>query len=195
MTDKERKTVNKAQLSNGEIRYYEDTYARENISEINTTINNLSVDKQDKLVAGDGITINGNVISSTSVTNYNDLRNKPSINGHILKGNISSSELDIKTSDLINDEEFLNYNDLVSGDGISIEKTSEGIVISNTQTSAEWGNITGNIQDQTDLINLINSKQSDLVAGNGIIIEDLSEGQRISLDSLILDCGTSVINV
>lgn len=40
-----------------------------------------------------------------------------------------------------------------AGTGIDITNN----VISNTQTSAEWGNITGDINDQTDLINLINN--------------------------------------
>lgn len=45
-----------------------------------------------------------------------------------------------------------------AGTGISIA-TVEGVVkISNTQTSAEWGNITGTLSDQTDLQNALNLK-------------------------------------
>lgn len=43
-----------------------------------------------------------------------------------------------------------------AGTGISIENN----VISNTQTSAEWGNIEGNIESQTDLVEYIDSKSS-----------------------------------
>lgn len=45
-----------------------------------------------------------------------------------------------------------------AGAGISIENN----VIANTQTSAEWGNIQGNIQSQNDLIELINNKGGSL---------------------------------
>lgn len=45
-----------------------------------------------------------------------------------------------------------------AGTGISIA-TVEGVLkISNTQTSAEWGNITGTLSDQTDLQNALNLK-------------------------------------
>ena len=60
-----------------------------------------------------------------------------------------------------------------AGEGISIEDN----VISNTQTSAEWGKIEGDIADQTDLIDLIDTKidieatareNNDLLLQNGI---------------------------
>ena len=41
-----------------------------------------------------------------------------------------------------------------AGVGISIENG----VISNTQTSAEWGNITGTLSEQTDLKNILDTK-------------------------------------
>ena len=47
-------------------------------------------------------------------------------------------------------------NKLTAGTGIKIE----GDVISNTQTSAEWGNIKGNLSSQTDLQNALNTKAS-----------------------------------
>lgn len=106
-----RKTVNKAQLSNGEIRYYEDTFARENIEIINNEITTISVDldsKQDVLTAGSGL---------------------------------------------------------------EIYKDSEGnTIISNTQTSAEWGNITGHIEDQHDLVEYINENggKIDTISVNNV---------------------------
>ena len=59
-----------------------------------------------------------------------------------------------------------------AGVGISIEDVDGRVVISNTQTSAEWGNITGNIQDQQDLQDEFSTKQDTLVAGDNITIVD-----------------------
>ena len=62
-----------------------------------------------------------------------------------------------------------------AGPGISITQENGVIKINNTQTSAEWGNITGNLSDQTDLANTfhlinidLNHKQDALTAGNNI---------------------------
>lgn len=135
------KTVNKTKLSNGEIRYYEDTQARVDITNLKAEFNDLSVDldsKQDKLTAGDNITISSeNVISSVQLKDYDQLENKPTLNGVTVQGDLLSSELNIKTSDLINDEGFLTGDQIHGGTGIAVEEASEGIVISNTQTSAE----------------------------------------------------------
>lgn len=56
---------------------------------------------------------------------------------------------------------------LVPGTGIAIEDDDGNIVISNTQTSAEWGNITGNLDNQYDL--------QQALAGKQPVISDLSE--------------------
>ena len=77
-----------------------------------------------------------------------------------------------KTSDLTNDSGFIDdtYHDdtkqdvLTAGEGIDITDN----VISNTQTSAEWGNITGTLSDQTDLNNALGDKQDVLVSGTTI---------------------------
>ena len=58
-------------------------------------------------------------------------------------------------------------NKLTAGTGIEI---TEGNVINNTQTSAEWGNIQGDITSQNDLMNKLNTKQNKLTAGTGIDI-------------------------
>lgn len=82
-------------------------------------IDQLRLSKQDKLTAGDGITIDeNNVISATGgggsggTTDYELLENKPQINGVELLGNKSLSELGIniptKTSDLENDSGFID---------------------------------------------------------------------------------------
>lgn len=54
-----------------------------------------------------------------------------------------------------------------AGEGIDI---ADG-VISCTVNGAEWGNITGDIDDQTDLTNALNSKQDTLTAGTNINID------------------------
>ena len=51
--------------------------------------------------------------------------------------------------------------------GISISNNN---VISNTQTSAEWWNITWTLSDQTDLQNALDAKQNELTAGDNITI-------------------------
>lgn len=55
-----------------------------------------------------------------------------------------------------------------AGEGIDI---TDG-VISCTVNGAEWGNITGDIADQVDLTNALNSKQDALTAGTGITINE-----------------------
>ena len=63
-------------------------------------------------------------------TNYNDLTNKPSINSVTLTGNKTTSDLNIKTSDLINDEGFITNADIPT-------KTSDLINDSGFQTAAQ----------------------------------------------------------
>ncbi len=71
-------------------------------------IDQLRVSKQDKLTAGDGILIKGNVISAGGsgggTTNYEKLSNKPSINGVELVGNKTTSDLGIEIPDLVGEK-------------------------------------------------------------------------------------------
>lgn len=209
-----KKTVNKTQLSNGEIRYYEDTFARENIEIINNEITTISVDldsKQDVLIAGSGLEIYKDSEGNTIISSTQTSAEWGNITGHIEDqhdlveyinengGKIDSISVNnvtqpienknvniivpTKTSELVNDSEFTSLNQvselletkqdvLTPGSGIDISTDSEGrTVISSTGGDA------------------------NIIAGNGIVITDISEGSVISLDSLILDCGTSTINV
>lgn len=50
--------------------------------------------------------------------------------------------------------------------GVGIDITNN--VISNTQTSAEWGNITGTLSNQTDLNTALSGKQETLTSGTNI---------------------------
>lgn len=61
-------------------------------------IDQLRLSKQDKLIAGSGITIENNVISSDGITDYEQLENKPQINGVELLGNKSLTDLGISTN-------------------------------------------------------------------------------------------------
>lgn len=63
-------------------------------------------------------------------TNYNELTNKPSINSVTLTGNKTTSDLNIKTSDLINDEGFITNADIPT-------KTSDLTNDSGFQTAAQ----------------------------------------------------------
>ena len=76
-----------------------------------------------------------------------------------------------------------------AGTGISIENN----VISNTQTSAEWGNIEGNIESQTDLINYVSSKSGGLEVcdiGTALVIDE-TKGLRRYLNGQIVDANTN----
>lgn len=111
-------------------------------------------------------------------TDYNILNHKPTINSVELSGDLNLSDLNIQ-------EQLSSEN---AGTGISIYKNSEGkTIISNTNVSAEWGNIQGNILEQADLINYIDEHSAVYSAGKGIDITN----KTISIKDLILDCGTS----
>ena len=87
------------------IRYGTDTNATTPPTYTPNEIDQLRNSKQDKLTAGDGINIEGNVISATSsggTTNYEQLENLPKINGVELMGDKSTSDLGIKIPDISN---------------------------------------------------------------------------------------------
>ena len=71
------------------------------ISDIETELDT----KQDELTAGEGIDITNNVISfnGSVVTDYDDLANKPQVNGTTLSGNKSLSDLGIVQPTVINE--------------------------------------------------------------------------------------------
>ena len=76
------------------------------------TLNDLDI--QQKLRAGNGIIIDGNIISATGggsggTDNYNLLNNKPSINGVILQGDKTFSDFGLQTSKTY--EELTDYVD------------------------------------------------------------------------------------
>lgn len=85
------------------------------------------------------------------------------------------------TLDYVDDGLSGKQDTLTAGTGISIIDN----VISNTQTSAEWGNITGTLSAQTDLWNVLNAKAntadiptatSDLTNDSGFITSSALSG-------------------
>lgn len=88
------------------IRYGTDTNATTPPTYTPNEIDQLRISKQDKLVAGEGIKIEGNVISATSsgggTADYEQLENLPKINGVELLGDKSTSELGIEIPDISN---------------------------------------------------------------------------------------------
>ena len=87
--------------------------------------------------------------------------------------NITPDISDLVTKEELQEDLSTKQDSLIAGEGISIVDN----VISNTQTSAEWGNVQGDIQEQTDLIDLIDTKidieatareNNDLLLQNGI---------------------------
>lgn len=79
-----------------------------------------------------------------------------------------------------------------AGVGISIEEVGGKVIISNTQTSAEWGNITGDIQDQLDLQAEFATKQDVLIAGDNITIVDNVISASGGISQIDGGCATSV---
>ena len=140
-------------------------------------------------------------------TNYNDLTNKPSINSVTLIGNKTTSDLNIKTSDLINDEGFITNADIPT-------KTSDLINDSGFQTAAQvstavaaaiptnvsaFTNDAGYITDAQ--VGNIPTKTSDLTNDSGFITSAEAPVQSVngytgavSLDgsNLDYDAGNSI---
>lgn len=75
---------------------------------------------------------------------------------------------------------------LVEGTGISITDNDGYITIANTQTSAEWGNITGTLSNQTDLQNALNDKQ-DVISDLDTIRSGAAAGATALQPSDVVD--------
>ena len=88
----------------------------------------------------------GDMLKSTYDTNENGIvDNAEKVNNHTVNADVPSNAVFTDTT-------------YTAGTGIDI---TDG-VISNTQTSAEWGNITGTLSNQTDLQNALNNKQNTI---------------------------------
>lgn len=111
----------------------------------------------------------------------------------------NTPDIPTKTSDLTNDSGFIDnsYHDntkqdtLTAGTGIDITNN----VISNTQTSAEWGNIQGDITDQTDLVSALGTKQDVIDSSHKLDYDLLSNTPTIpSKTSDLINDNNTVID-
>jgi len=83
--------------------------------------------KQDKLTAGDNITISEeNVISASSVSNdYTDLINKPSINNVTLSGNKTSDDLNLQDKLTAGENITISDDNVISAEGGGVTSYNE----------------------------------------------------------------------
>ena len=151
--------------------------------------------KQDELVAWTNIQIaaDGKTISATDTT-YSAWVNVSISNNNVISAtdnkavwwNITgtlSDQTDLNTALSWKQDTLIAWSNVqIASDGKTISATDTTYtagtwisidannVISNTQTSAEWWNITWTLADQTDLQNALNAKQDNLVAGTNIQI-------------------------
>lgn len=75
-----------------------------------------------------------------------------------------------------------------AGEGISITNEDGVVKINNTRVSAVWGNIEGNIEDQTDLISVLDERDrelTNLIDEKEEALTDLIEQKEADLTSLI----------
>lgn len=83
-----------------------------------------------------------------------------------------------------------NLTSANAGDGIEITRDQNGkVTISNTNVSAEWGNIQGDITQQTDLVNYINQNggKIDKIKVNGTEQQIVNKTVNISVPTSTSD--------
>lgn len=153
------------------LKNYDDTQIKTDITDINSVLktkasttdleNGLNT-KQDKL--------------TFDITPTADSNNPVTSDG-------IKTELDKKVnSATLTTELAKKQNNLTAGTGIKIE----GDTISNTQTSAEWGNIQGDITAQKDLQNVLNTKANTTTVNTELDKKvDRVEGKSLLLDTEI----------
>ena len=150
--------------------------ANNEISAVDTTYTawaNIQISNQDVISATDtvytawtNVQIDNNVISATDTTyvawdfDIKDLADSAGLRAEwswkqdeLIAWNNIQIAADWKTISAID-------TTYTAGTWISIDSNN---VISNTQTSAEWWNITGTLSDQTDLQSALDAKQDDMV--------------------------------
>jgi len=110
------------------------------------------------------------------------------------------SRLGSKTTDNISEGLSNLYDQTVAltpGTGIGISGTYPNFTISNTQTSAAWGNITGTLSNQTDLQNALDLKAliSGQVFTGAISATNLSGTNTGDQTSVVEDITLSATNI
>lgn len=149
-------------------------------------ITELEENKQDKLTAGNNITITDeNVISSVDTT-YT-AGTGIDIDEGVINCTVTDTTYTAGSNIQISAENVISATDTTytAGNGIDIT----GNVISATGGAAAWGNITGNIEDQTDLQTALNDKQDVLTAGSNISIDS---DNIISATNTTYSAGTGI---
>ena len=85
-----------------------------------------------------------------------------SVNPHIMPGGTSDhaqlQNLGYDESGHTGFQKQLNSDNAGTGIEITVDPDTNDVTISNTQTSAEWGYIEGNIANQTDLVEFVKSE-------------------------------------
>lgn len=127
-------------------------------------------------ISGTDLIVRTATANTVGTIDYEDLENKPQINSVELTGDVSLEDLGINLDD--------KQDKLTPGENIEI--TEDG-VISSTGGSSEWGKITGNLEDQTDLQEALDAKQNELTAGKNVTIEDDTISVADSLAQLDYD--------
>ena len=161
---------------------------------------NISVDDSQPI----NITLGDAIVNSTFLS----LIDTPnSYSGNELKGirvNSGGNAVEFYTTSDSDEKIKISSNDttagyvedkFIAGTGIGLTVNDDGsnetITISNTQTSAEWGNIDGTITDQTDLVNYIDSEISDLTSSlttQYLAIDGSNANQDIDIGAYDLKC-------
>ena len=116
-----------------------------------------------KTINGESIVGTGNIEISGFSGSYNDLTDKPNLSTVATSGSyddlLNKPTIPSKTSELTNDSGFLTeHQPLKTINGESIVGTGN-IEISG---SSQWGSITGNISNQTDLQSELSKRKQDL---------------------------------
>ena len=120
----------------------------------------------------------------TKKVNGQTIRIYPETDADIVHDAIREQSVENSLSDL-----YANKQDtLTAGEGIDITNN----VISNTQTSAEWGNIEGEIENQIDLQRALNGKQNVLIAGNAISINNDTISVNIDSQSMSVNSNNQI---
>ena len=102
----------------------------------------------------------GDMLKATYDQNNNGIvDNAEKVNNHTVQSDVPSDAV---------------FTDTTYTAGTGIEITS-GNVINNTQTSAEWGNISGDIADQTDLQTALSGKQNTIDSSHKLSADLVSE--------------------
>jgi len=137
------------------------------------TITDLSGTTTAQIRDGEDGQGSGDMLKATYDTNDNGIvDNAEKVNNHTVASDVPANAVFTDTTYTAGTNVSISSGNVISatdttytaGTGIDITNG----VISNTQTSAEWGNITGTLADQTDLSTALGGKQETLVSGTNI---------------------------